>query len=89
MSESNHIKQSMHAFAKELASILNAGRVKHLYDDLILLIPSTMRGLLLQHLNNHVNPLVKKVIQKNLVHLSAQELKTFLGNQLKFTGLLH
>ncbi len=65
-------------FARELAIRLNDGRIRHEYDDVTLLMPSEMEGLVNKHLNKNIKPSIRKVIQKNLMHLSEHELKLYL-----------
>lgn len=87
--ETTHVELAMDNFAREMASRLDAARIKKLYDDLILLMPSAMGGKLFKHLNKHVLSKVRKVIQKNLVNLSEYELKEYLSEHLKYVGMLH
>lgn len=87
--ETTHTQLAMDKFAREMANRLNYARMKHLYDDLILLMPSTMGGMLFKHLNKQVLGMVRKVIQKNLINLSEHELKDYLADHLKYVGMLH
>ncbi len=87
--ETTHTELAMDKFAREVAGKLNFGRIKHLFDDVILLMPATMGGLLFKHLNKNVLGMIRKVIQKNLINLSEYELKKYLCNNIKYLGVLH
>lgn len=69
-------------FARELAVELDHARNKHEYDNLVVIMPSHMDGLLTQHLNPHVKGLITRTIQKNMVHLSEHEVLDYLNNNL-------
>ncbi len=87
--ETSHTELAMDKFAREMAGKLNRGRIKHLYDDIVLLMPPTMEGKLLKHLNKNILCMVRKKIQKNLIHMSLYELKKYLCNNLRFRGAMH
>jgi len=76
-------------FAREMAERLDTGRNQHAYDDLTLLMPAAMEGLLLKHLNKNVAGSVHHIIQKNLMHLSEHELKKYLCKALKHGKSIH
>lgn len=65
-------------FSREIAKELNKERVNKKYDELIVISPSHMYGLLLQHINKHVKDLIIKDIQKDLFHLADHELLSLL-----------
>lgn len=54
-------------FAKQIATKLEHGRVNHDYDQLILVAAPAFLGALRQALNDHVNALIKKSLDKDLV----------------------
>lgn len=87
--ETSHTTLAMDKFAREVAEKLNFGRIKHLFDDVILLMPATMGGMLFKHLNKNVMCMIRKVFKKNIVNLSEHELKRYLCDNLKFVGMLH
>ncbi|MDF1757193.1 MAG: host attachment protein [Legionellaceae bacterium] len=87
--EFTHVEIAADNFAKEMADKLNSGRIKHLYDGVILLMPSTMGGMLFKHLNKNVLGMVQKSIKKNLIKLSDHELKKYLGKNVRFSGSIH
>ena len=72
-------------FAREIARELNHGRTTHAYENLILITPPHMHGLLLQHLDKHVKELVTHTIQKDLQHLTDKELLTILKTNTQFS----
>lgn len=69
-------------FAREIAEVLNQGRNMHCYDELILVSPPHMKGLLTKHINKHVKDLIVKEIAKDIVQLPEHELLTFLQKTL-------
>ena len=87
--ELSHVELATDNFAREMAEKLNGGRIRHLYDELILLMPSTMGGMLFKHLNKNVVGFVHKMIQKNLIKLSDHELKKYLCKNLRFAPIAH
>lgn len=87
--ENPHTKQALDRFARELASKLNTGRIKHLFDNVILLMPSRMAGLLYKHLNKNVICMIKKMFKRNIINLSEHELKKYLCNNLQPAKIMH
>jgi protein required for attachment to host cells len=71
-------------FSREVANMLDKDRNSRLFDKLILIAPSHLNGLLLQHLNKHVIALMTNNIQKDLFHLREDELITYLQNHAEF-----
>lgn len=69
-------------FARDLAHTLEQGRNKQAYNELILIIPPDMEGKLLHHLNKHIKPFIKHVIQKNMIHCNDAELLEYLHEHL-------
>ena len=61
-------------FAREIAEFANEGRNKHLYDQLIIVSPPHMDGLLLKQLDENVAKLITHTIKKDVVHGTDQEL---------------
>ncbi|HVT62380.1 MAG TPA: host attachment protein [Legionellaceae bacterium] len=76
--ETSPVEVSIDEFAREMAECLEEGRTHHKYDDITLMMPSRMEGLLNKHLNKHTKALVDKIIQKNLLFLSEHELSQYL-----------
>lgn len=66
-------------FAREIAVRLNKGRTDHAFDDITMLLPARMEGLVDKHLNKETKHCIKSVIQKNLMFLSEHELKQYLN----------
>lgn len=87
--ELSHVEIAVDKFAKEMAEKLNTGRIKHLYDGIILLMPSAMGGMLLKHLNKNVLGFVQKSIKKNIMKLSNNKLEKYLCKNLKFSDVIH
>lgn len=71
-------------FAREIANLLNQERIKKDYDELILIAPPKMKGLLFQHLNKNVVGLIVNDIDKDLINLSDHELLKFLSTHTKY-----
>lgn len=65
-------------FAKEIADILENGRVHQLYNQLIIIALPHMNGLLHQHFNKHVQELVIHKITKDFIHVTDRELLDIL-----------
>jgi len=87
--EVSHTTLAMDKFAREVAGKLNVGRIKHLFDEIILLMPATMGGRLIKHLNKNVQGMISKVFKKNLINLSDHDLKKYLCENLRYVGTLH
>lgn len=71
-------------FSREIARELNQERVSHEYDELIIIAPPHMNGLLFKHINKHVKNLVINNIKNDLLHLSDNELLNFLQSHTEF-----
>jgi protein required for attachment to host cells len=69
-------------FAKHLADLLEAGRVSHDYDNIVLVLPSHFYGLFNKHLSKEVSPLIHIVIQKDYTKFALKELEAELAQQL-------
>ncbi|KTD23477.1 Protein required for attachment to host cells [Legionella lansingensis] len=70
-------------FARAVASELDEARNHHDYDELVFIMAPEMDGLLLHHLNKNVKAMIKKNIQKNMMHLNQNELLDYLNEKLK------
>ena len=70
------------SFSREIARELDSGRVNNAYNELIVVSPPHMNGLLFQHVNKHVKDLVAHVIEKDVVYLNDRELLTFLNENI-------
>lgn len=62
-SEPKH--QQADLFARELVTVLEKGRIKKHFNDLILIASSKFRGLLYKHINDHLNQMVSVDIDKD------------------------
>ena len=71
-------------FSREIAKELNLERTQNKYDELIVIAPPHMKGLLYQHINKHVKDLVIKNIEKDLLNLPDHELLKFLQQHTQF-----
>ena len=69
-------------FARELAKELNEARNRNDYDELVIIMPAQMDGLLSKHLDKNVKELIKQTIQKNIMHSSEKELLDFLNENM-------
>lgn len=80
-------KQAAHdheadAFAGELADALDKGRNEHRYDHLVLIAPPEFLGRLRGRLSKPTAQSVVAEIDKNLVHLDAQELLPYVKERI-------
>ena len=87
--ENSPVDWSIDDFAREMAQRLDKGRNQHEYDDVTLLLPAKMEGLLGKHLNKHTKELIKLVVQKNLIFLSEHELNVYLNKLFTKTRKIH
>lgn len=71
-------------FSREIAKELNQERNNKQYDELIVIAPAQMNGLLFEHINKHVKEMVINKIQKNLLHMADHELLEFLQTNTKY-----
>lgn len=70
-------------FARELACDLEKERNQGHYDELLVVMPAQMDGLLNHHLNQNVKALIKHDIHKNIMRLSEPQLIDFLHHNLE------
>ena len=66
------------SFYREIAKELDQARCNQNYDELIIIAPPHLNGLLFQHLDKHVKELVIHNIKKDLLQLPDHELIKFL-----------
>lgn len=71
-------------FSREIAEELNKERNNKAYDELIVIAPPHMKGLLLQHINKHVKAMIVNNIEKDLLHMPEHELLSFLQSNTQF-----
>ena len=65
-----HTNQKHHeatVFAKQIAEILERGRIKQGFNNLILVAPPAFLGALRQNINDHVTDYISDSLDKNLV----------------------
>lgn len=65
-------------FSRNIAKELDHDRNTKAYENLIVIAPPHMNGLLFQHINKHVKELVIHNIEKDLIYLNEHELLEFL-----------
>ncbi len=65
-------------FMRDVARELNQERNKKSFEKLILIVPAHMNGLLMSHMDKHVQELVISNIQKDLLHLNDKDLLSIL-----------
>lgn len=70
-------------FTKEIADELNRARNANAYDGLILVAAPAMMGRLNKHLDKHVESMIVKEIQKDIVALPHRELSQFIENEIR------
>ena len=88
-SEVDPREQSIDEFANEIAKCLDKGRNQHAYDEVTLIVPARMEGLLFKHLNKHTKELVKLIVQKNVIFLSDHELSLYLDKLFSKSKKIH
>lgn len=72
-------------FAREIAEELNSARNEHEFEQLIIISPPHMNGILFQHINKHIKDVVIHNIKKDLHHLTDSDLLDFLQTNTKYT----
>ena len=73
-------------FSREVAKELDHERNTNSCNELILIAPAHISGLLQQHFNKHVSNMIVKNIQKDILHLSEHELHEFVRTNTKYNG---
>ncbi len=61
-------------FAQQIASHLDMGRTQNQYEQLCIFADSHFYGLMNMHMNKHVKDMIKKVVQKDYLHLTENQL---------------
>lgn len=69
-------------FAREVAELLDYGRIHHAYDELLLVSPAKMYGSIYGHMSKQVASMLTETIQKNLANLTENELDSFVRKHL-------
>ncbi|MGC1183139.1 host attachment protein [Legionella sp.] len=69
-------------FSRQVAKELNKDRNIEAYNNLIVVAPPHMSGLLFQHLNKHVKNLVTHNIKNDILNLTESELAEFLHQHI-------
>lgn len=87
--EVDPVEQSIDEFARDIARRLDKGRNQHSYEDVTLLVPAKMEGLILKHMNKHSRDLIKLIIQKNVVFMSDHELAKYVENLFSKSRKIH
>ncbi|MCX7090120.1 MAG: host attachment protein [Legionellales bacterium] len=87
--EPNPREQSIDDFANEIARRLEKGRNQHAFEDVTLIVPDRMEGLLFKHLNKHTKDLVSLIVQKNVIFLSDHELSLYLEKLFNKSRKIH
>lgn len=70
-------------FSREIANELNQGRNNHAYQNLIIVMPPHMNGLLAKHIDKHVKDLIKDEILKDVMSLPNHELLGFIHKSMQ------
>jgi protein required for attachment to host cells len=81
--ESSEPKEhEMAIFAKELANYLEEGRVRHQFDDLIIVASPKFQGMIHQQMNNQLNRCLSMNIGKDYTQQSERQLISHLQEHL-------
>lgn len=75
-------KYEAESFAREIVSILEAGRVANHYDELILVVPAQFRGMMNKHLHVPLEQTIIKIIEKDYTKDSDKDLEEHLIKQI-------
>lgn len=70
-------------FAHELAHKLNEGRNSHAYENLVVIAPSHIQGLLNKFCNSHVKNLIMVTLDKDYTKLRKEELVEYLDGRIR------
>lgn len=73
-------------FAREIARELNQQRNANKLDQLFIIAPAHMYGLLANHINKHVENLLINHLPKDGIHLSERELLDLVKLHVRFPG---
>ena len=87
--EVDPVEQSINEFARDIAKRLDKGRNQHAYEDVTLLVPAKMEGLILKHMNKHTKDLIKLIVQKNIVFMSDHELAQYIEKLFSKSKKIH
>ena len=66
-------------FARTMAHELEHERSHHDYEQLVVIMPAQMGGLLRHHLNKNVKALIVRMIKKNIASFNNRELLAYLN----------
>lgn len=72
------------AFAAELAQALEQGRTAQRFQRLVLIAPPAFLGRIRDHLSKPAAQMVAAQVDKNLVHLSPEELLPYVTAKIEF-----
>jgi protein required for attachment to host cells len=69
-------------FARELAVLLEDGRLQNLYKEIIIVAAPHFYGALNKHVSKQVKDLVKKTVQKDYMHYTEPQLREAINGSL-------
>jgi hypothetical protein len=72
-------------FTREIAAKLEKGRNDHAYEELIVIGPPHMNGMLFKHVSKFVKEMVKGEHQKDFQNINAKDLLEFIQKEEKKT----
>lgn len=70
-------------FAREIATELDNAKNQNKYNELIVVMPAQMEGLVSKHLNKNVKELIALTLHKNMMHLNDNELLNYVKESMK------
>jgi protein required for attachment to host cells len=70
-------------FAREIAKLLDAERRQNHYEELILIAPPHMNGLIHSHLNSHVLDIIVNDINKDMANFTEHQILEALQREIK------
>lgn len=71
-------------FYRQIANDLDRARSQNSFKELIVITAPHTNGLLINHMNKHVQEMVSHNIQKDLINLSEKELLEYLRTNTKY-----
>jgi protein required for attachment to host cells len=69
-------------FTREIAALLEQGRNNHEYEELVIIGPPHLNGLLFKHVSKYVKEMVKLELQKYFQNISDRDLLEFLQKNM-------
>ena len=69
-------------FVKGIAEELNEKKKQYIKDQIVLIMPAKIEGLLTKNLEKEIKDLIAQTIHKNIMYMSFQELNHFINEKV-------